>query len=188
MVPMNDSDTPQLAVGGQRRKMRACDADRDPVVEFLSLAYSEGRLSKDEEWMMALYDMADLSALEILDSRGRPTLAVTVRLADGTTARAGVPSGASTGSRHVRDGQRPRLLAPALDEVLEAVHDPQDVPSAVPGLDRGRGNDRVHPRSRAAAAQDSQLHAPQPARVAEDRVGRSAARSFMPPRDGARRA
>ena len=46
---------------------------------------------------MALFDVADLSALEILDSRGRPTLAVTVRLADGTTARAGVPSGASTG-------------------------------------------------------------------------------------------
>jgi enolase len=39
-----------------------------------------------------------LDAVEILDSRGRPTLAVTLTLADGTTARAGVPSGASTGS------------------------------------------------------------------------------------------
>jgi hypothetical protein len=48
MVPMKDSDTPQLAAGGGRGKMRACDADRDRVVEFLSLAYSEGRLSKDE--------------------------------------------------------------------------------------------------------------------------------------------
>ena len=48
---------------------------------------------------MATFDVADLSALEILDSRERPTLAVTVRLADGTAARAGVPSGASTGSR-----------------------------------------------------------------------------------------
>ena len=37
-------------------------------------------------------------AVEILDSRARPTLSVTVTLADGTTARAGVPSGASTGS------------------------------------------------------------------------------------------
>jgi enolase len=37
-------------------------------------------------------------AVEILDSRARPTLAVTVSLADGTVARAGVPSGASTGS------------------------------------------------------------------------------------------
>ena len=48
---------------------------------------------------MAGFEVADLSALEILDSRARPTLAVTVRLGDGTTARAGVPSGASTGSR-----------------------------------------------------------------------------------------
>ena len=49
--------------------------------------------------------------------------------------------------RHVRDGQRPRLLDPALDQVLEAVHDPQHVPPGVPGLDRGRGDDRVHPRA-----------------------------------------
>jgi len=38
-------------------------------------------------------------ALEILDSRGRPTVQTTVTLADGTVAVAGVPSGASTGSR-----------------------------------------------------------------------------------------
>ena len=42
---------------------------------------------------MTAFNVADLSALEILDSRGRPTLAVTVRLADGTTARAGRPVG-----------------------------------------------------------------------------------------------
>ena len=40
-----------------------------------------------------------VSALEILDSRGRPTVQATVALADGTIAVAGVPSGASTGSR-----------------------------------------------------------------------------------------
>jgi enolase len=60
---------------------------------------------------MAAFEVADLSALEILDSRGRPTLAVSVRLADGTTARAGVPSGASTGSREAverRDGDQAR--------------------------------------------------------------------------------
>ncbi len=44
---------------------------------------------------MPAFNVVDLSALEILDSRGRPTLAVTVLLADGTAARAGVPSGAS---------------------------------------------------------------------------------------------
>ena len=60
---------------------------------------------------MASFDVVDLSALEILDSRGRPTLAVTVTLADGTSARAGVPSGASTGSREaveLRDGDKSR--------------------------------------------------------------------------------
>jgi enolase len=43
--------------------------------------------------------IAGLKAVEVLDSRGRPTLAVTLRLPDGRTVRAGVPSGASTGSR-----------------------------------------------------------------------------------------
>lgn len=50
-----------------------------------------------------------VQALEILDSRGRPTLAVSVELSDGTRATAKVPSGASTG-RHeaveLRDGDR----------------------------------------------------------------------------------
>jgi hypothetical protein len=34
--------------GGQRGIVRAADADRDRVVEFLNTAYGEGRLSKDE--------------------------------------------------------------------------------------------------------------------------------------------
>ena len=37
-----------FVAGGEREKMRAADADRDRVVEFLNMAYSEGRLSKDE--------------------------------------------------------------------------------------------------------------------------------------------
>ncbi len=55
--------------------------------------------------------IAALDAMEILDSRGRPTVQVTVRLADGTVAVAGVPSGASTGSREAaerRDGDAGR--------------------------------------------------------------------------------
>ena len=46
-------------------------------------------------------------ALEILDSRGNPTLSVSVTLSDGTTASAQVPSGASTGKHEaveLRDG------------------------------------------------------------------------------------
>ena len=56
--------------------------------------------------------IASVSALEILDSRARPTLSVTVSLADGTTASAGVPSGASTGTREaveLRDGDGARF-------------------------------------------------------------------------------
>jgi len=49
----------------------------------------------------------DLSALEILDSRGRPTVSATCRLAGGAMATASVPSGASTGTAEaleLRDG------------------------------------------------------------------------------------
>ena len=56
-------------------------------------------------------ELSAVHAVEILDSRGNPTLSVTVTLADGTSARAGVPSGASTGSREaveLRDGDADR--------------------------------------------------------------------------------
>jgi enolase len=56
--------------------------------------------------------VTSLDAVEILDSRARPTLAVTITLAEGAIARAGVPSGASTGSREaveLRDGDPRRF-------------------------------------------------------------------------------
>src|SRR4029450_3478365 len=40
----------------------------------------------------------EISAMEILDSRGNPTVEVTVMLANGAAGRAAVPSGASTGT------------------------------------------------------------------------------------------
>jgi Domain of unknown function (DUF1707)/Domain of unknown function (DUF4190) len=40
--------TQAFGAGGEPGKMRAADADRDRVVERLNIAYSEGRLSKDE--------------------------------------------------------------------------------------------------------------------------------------------
>jgi enolase len=52
-------------------------------------------------------NIKSISASEILDSRGNPTVKVTVRLESGTTATAAVPSGASTGEREaveLRDG------------------------------------------------------------------------------------
>lgn len=53
----------------------------------------------------------NLTALEILDSRGNPTISVTVELDDGSVAKAAVPSGASTGEREaveLRDGDPAR--------------------------------------------------------------------------------
>ena len=58
------------------------------------------------------FTVTELSALEILDSRGNPTLQVDVTLGSGSIGRAGVPSGASTGSREaveLRDGDGTRF-------------------------------------------------------------------------------
>lgn len=74
---------------------------------------------------MADFGVGELTALEILDSRGRPTLAVTVRLADGTTAVARVPSGASTGSREAverRDGDKDRYDGRGVPGAVAAVN------------------------------------------------------------------
>jgi enolase len=56
-------------------------------------------------------EIQKLEALEILDSRGNPTIAVTVTLNNGVKATAKIPSGASTGAREaveLRDGDRGR--------------------------------------------------------------------------------
>ena len=60
-----------------------------------------------------MIEIKHIRGREILDSRGNPTVEADVTLADGTTARAGVPSGASTGTREaveLRDGDRARYL------------------------------------------------------------------------------
>jgi len=54
----------------------------------------------------------DLHASEAIDSRGNPTVKVTVRLSDGSVESAFVPSGASTGKREaleLRDGDKARF-------------------------------------------------------------------------------
>jgi enolase len=70
-----------------------------------------------------------LSALEILDSRGNPTIQVEATLSDGTSASAQVPSGASTGSREaleLRDGDpkryRGRGVRKAVQQVETVLH------------------------------------------------------------------
>ena len=55
------------------------------------------------------YYIEDVHGLEVLDSRGNPTVEVTVRLKCGATGKAIVPSGASTGrfeAVELRDGEK----------------------------------------------------------------------------------
>ncbi len=70
----------------------------------------------------------DITAREILDSRGNPTVEVDVILEDGTLGRAAVPSGASTGAFEaveLRDGDKDRYngkgVLNAVENVVEKI-------------------------------------------------------------------
>ncbi|MEW5748981.1 MAG: phosphopyruvate hydratase, partial [Candidatus Thermoplasmatota archaeon] len=70
--------------------------------------------------------IAKVSAREILDSRGNPTLEVEVTLKDGTTGVAAVPSGASTGEHEaveLRDGDKGRFLGKGVLRAVASVND-----------------------------------------------------------------
>ncbi len=67
-----------------------------------------------------------ISALEILDSRGNPTVEVEVVLADGSLGRAAVPSGASTGTHEaleLRDGDKARYAGKGVTKAVANVND-----------------------------------------------------------------
>ena len=85
-----------------------------------------------------MQEISKVSAREILDSRGNPTVEVDVHLADGTIGRAAVPSGASTGTHEaveLRDGDQSRFLGKG---VLKAVANVTDIIGpAVAGMDAG---------------------------------------------------
>src|SRR6266536_1246087 len=66
-----------------------------------------------------------ISALEILDSRGNPTVEVEVMLVDGAWGRAAVPSGASTGvheALEMRDGDKKRFLGKGVSKAVANVN------------------------------------------------------------------
>jgi enolase len=70
------------------------------------------------------FKVRELSALEILDSRGSPTLEVSVELEGGAKAKAGVPSGASTGTKEAlerRDQHPGRFLGRGVRCAVAAV-------------------------------------------------------------------
>jgi enolase len=67
----------------------------------------------------------DISAREILDSRGNPTVEVDVTLEDGSFGRAAVPSGASTGAHEameLRDGDKSRYMGKGVAKAVAAVN------------------------------------------------------------------
>lgn len=69
--------------------------------------------------------ITDVYAREILDSRGNPTVEVDVVLDDGTTGRAAVPSGASTGAFEaveLRDGDKTRYAGKGVLQAVENVN------------------------------------------------------------------
>ena len=78
----------------------------------------------------------DITAREILDSRGNPTVEVDVFLEDGAFGRAAVPSGASTGAHEaveLRDGDPDRYLGKGVLKAVEAVN--SDIINALSGYD-----------------------------------------------------
>ncbi|GBQ07746.1 phosphopyruvate hydratase [Saccharibacter floricola] len=69
--------------------------------------------------------IVDITAREIVDSRGNPTVEVDVELASGVTGRAAVPSGASTGVHEaveLRDGDKKRFLGKGVLKAVNAVN------------------------------------------------------------------
>jgi enolase len=76
----------------------------------------------------------EVSAIEVMDSRGNPTVKATVQLSDGTRESAIVPSGASTGKREaleLRDGDA-RYMGKGVLKAVENVN--SQIADAIMGL------------------------------------------------------
>ena len=80
--------------------------------------------------------IVDIKALEVLDSRGNPTVQAEVILESGVRASACAPSGASTGSREaleLRDGDKSRYLGKGVLKAVDAVN--TTIRAALMGMD-----------------------------------------------------
>lgn len=85
--------------------------------------------------MKQYFEIVDVMAREILDSRGNPTVEVEVTLDDGTVGRAAVPSGASTGmyeACELRDGDKSRYGGKGVSKAVENVNG--EIAEAMVGL------------------------------------------------------
>jgi len=116
-------------------------------------------MPRTAETTAGTHQITDIGALEILDSRGRPTLQVNVTLATGATGAAGAPSGASTGSREAverRDSDQGRYRGLGVLDAVGAVngeiaqrlsgrgwHDLAEIDAALIDLDGTPGKARL---------------------------------------------
>ena len=85
--------------------------------------------------MKQYFEIVDVMAREILDSRGNPTVEVEVTLDDGTVGRAAVPAGASTGryeACELRDGDKSRYGGKGVTKAVENVNG--EIAEAMVGL------------------------------------------------------
>jgi enolase len=81
-------------------------------------------------------EISKLDAMEILDSRGNPTIQVTAHLQSGARGIAKVPSGASTGKKEaveLRDGDKTRYMGKGVRKAVQNVL--QEIQPSVIGLD-----------------------------------------------------
>ena len=93
------------------------------------------KTSKEDILMKQYFEIVDVMAREILDSRGNPTVEVEVTLDDGTVGRAAVPSGASTGMYEAcekRDGDKSRYGGKGVLTAVENVNG--EIAEAMVGL------------------------------------------------------
>ena len=81
-------------------------------------------------------NITEVSAWEILDSRGNPTIEAMVRTQDGSEGRAAAPSGASAGSRaalELRDGDPQRYMGKGVGKAVEFVN--TEIQQTLQGVD-----------------------------------------------------
>jgi len=91
------------------------------------------QLQKERDGMSAIID---ITAREILDSRGNPTVEVDVTLESGARGRAAVPSGASTGAHEaveLRDGDKKRYGGKGVLKAVSFVN--RDIAEELVGMD-----------------------------------------------------
>ncbi len=80
--------------------------------------------------------ISKIQAREVIDSRGNPTVEAVITLENGTTGRAIVPSGASTGAREaieLRDGDQKRFMGKGVLKAVENVNN--EIAKLIIGMD-----------------------------------------------------